>query len=201
MKVVALELSSGVGSIAWLGSELAEPFSVSFPNDRKHSGVFFENLQASLKRFGRPERVVVGLGPGSYAGTRIAIATATGLSTAAGARLSGAASLRAIETDASEYIVIGDARRNSFFFARVSERQCVAGPLLADAQELGERLQGSACPIFTSESLTAFPAAEVRHPSALILAELSEDMTEQAAQPLEPIYLRAPHITYPKVVG
>ncbi|MEP6822965.1 MAG: tRNA (adenosine(37)-N6)-threonylcarbamoyltransferase complex dimerization subunit type 1 TsaB [Chthoniobacterales bacterium] len=198
---VAFELSSGVGSVAWCGSGLEEPFLVRFPNDRKHSGVFFQNLQASLKRFGRPDRVVVGLGPGSYAGTRIAIATATGLAAATGARLSGTASLRAMETDASEYIVIGDARRNAFFFARMLGRRCIDGPLLAEAPELGERLQGSACPIFTSESLTAFPVAEVRHPSALILAELNEDMTEQAAQSLEPIYLRAPHITYPKVVG
>lgn len=201
MKTVAFELSSGVGSIAWCGSGVAEPFLVRFPNDRKHSGVFFENLQASLERFGQPDRVVVGLGPGSYAGTRIAIATAAGLAAATGARLSGTASLRAIETEAAEYVVIGDARRNSFFFARVLERRCVEGPLLADAQELGERLHGIAYPIFASEPLTAFPVAEVRHSSALILAELAEDMMEQAARPLEPIYLRAPHITYPKAVG
>ncbi len=201
MKTVAFELSSGVGSIAWCGSGVAEPFLERFPNDRKHSGVFFENLRASLKRFGQPERVVVGLGPGSYAGTRIAIATATGLAAATGARLRGAASLRAMETDVPEYVVIGDARRNSFFFARVSGRQCVDGPLLTDAQELGDRLRGVACPVFTSEPLIAFPAVEVRHPSALILAKLADDLTESAAQPLEPIYLRAPHITYPKVVG
>ncbi len=201
MKTVGFELSSGVGSIAWCGTGEDAPFSISFPNDRKHSGVFFETLQASLLRFGRPERVVVGLGPGSYAGTRIAIATATGLAAATGALLVGTASLRAIETDASDYIVIGDARRNSFFFARVSGRRCSEGPLLMEARELGERLANVTCPIFTSESLPALPGAEVRHPSALILAELAEEMTEEAAAPLEPIYLRAPHITYPKVVG
>src|SRR3982751_3989958 len=88
MKILALELSSGQGSIAWRedGRDLE---AMEFPNDRKHSGLFFENLERSLAQFGNPDRIVVGLGPGSYAGTRIAIATATGLQVAADSELLG----------------------------------------------------------------------------------------------------------------
>jgi tRNA A37 threonylcarbamoyladenosine modification protein TsaB len=71
-----------------------------------------------------------GLGPGSYAGTRIAIATAIGLEASTGARLASLPSICALESDTSTYGVIGDARRQTFFFAEVRERECVTAPLL-----------------------------------------------------------------------
>ena len=47
MKTLAFELSIGQGSIAWLenGEALGER---SFPNDRKDSGAFFENMERCL---------------------------------------------------------------------------------------------------------------------------------------------------------
>ncbi|MEO5721275.1 MAG: tRNA (adenosine(37)-N6)-threonylcarbamoyltransferase complex dimerization subunit type 1 TsaB [Chthoniobacterales bacterium] len=198
MKILALELSSPEGSIAWRDEDEA-PFLVRFPNDRKHSGVFFENLQSCLKRFGNPQWVVVGLGPGSYAGTRIAIACASGLVAACGAQLTGLTSLGAMEVEASEYAVIGDARRQSFFFARVRERLCVEGPLLFPEAEMGERLRGLTCPLVTTQPLPLAPDAIIAQPSALILAQISAETSDLVTEnPLEPIYLREPHITFPK---
>ena len=86
---------------------------------------------------GRPEVIVVGLGPGSYAGVRIAIATAVGLKAAWGARLLGLPSVCAL--DHVEYVAVGDARRNSFFFAHVIRGRCVEGPTLATAEEIFSR--------------------------------------------------------------
>ena len=77
MKTLALEMSTAQGSIVWREDEKAL-FDCRFAADRKHSGAFFENVQLCLERFGRPEQIIVGLGPGSYAGVRIAIATALG---------------------------------------------------------------------------------------------------------------------------
>ena len=77
MKILAFELSSSRGSIAWMTSG-QEPVVTRFANDRKHSGSFFEGIQKFSAEFGRPDKIVVGLGPGSYAGTRIAVAAATG---------------------------------------------------------------------------------------------------------------------------
>jgi len=71
MKILALELSTARGSLAWLND--AVEFARKWPNDRKNSAPFFENLNIVTKRFGVPEIIIVGLGPGSYAGTRIAI--------------------------------------------------------------------------------------------------------------------------------
>src|SRR5438105_503749 len=106
MKILALELSSGQGSIAWLDND-REPFLRFFANDRRHSGLFFQNLQLCSREFGPPHTIVVGLGPGSYAGVRIAIATALGLRAPSPTRLLGLASICGMDTPASEYRVIG----------------------------------------------------------------------------------------------
>src|SRR5437667_10229867 len=79
MKILALELSSASGSIALRNAD-TEEFFREWPNDRKNSGPFFEYLAEMQKQFGKPDTIVVGLGPGSYAGTRIAISAAIGLS-------------------------------------------------------------------------------------------------------------------------
>src|SRR5205814_1218523 len=52
MKILALELSTSRGSLAWLDGEIE--FTREWPNDRKNSAVFFENLQAVRRKFGAP---------------------------------------------------------------------------------------------------------------------------------------------------
>ena len=94
MKILALELSTARGSLAWLDSD-AESFR-DWPNDRKNSAAFFENIDIVTKKFGPPEEIIVGLGPCSYAGTRIAISAAFGLQISFGARLVGYPSICAI---------------------------------------------------------------------------------------------------------
>lgn len=201
MKILAIDLSTGRGTIAWADGT-ADAVEVEFANDRKHSGLFFENLQQTLQRFGNPELIAVGLGPGSYAGTRIAIATATGLQAATSARLVGLCSMRALEADAAEYIVIGDARRQSFFFTRVAQRECVEGPLLCTRDELLSRLADTKHPVFASEKIADAPAAMLAYPSARLLAELARQAPEaSASHSLEPIYLREPHITQPRLAA
>ncbi len=199
MKILALELSSGQGSIAWMENEMLL-FSAEFANDRKHSGLFFEHLDQSVARFGAADRIVVGLGPGSYAGTRIAIAAAIGLQAVSGAELIGLPSLCAFPVEETDLAVIGDARRESFFFARVSRRRCVEGPTLLTREELVRQLELLTLPVVATEMLNDFPNARLRYPSAKILAEIATDSPPEITRaPLEPIYLREPHITQPKI--
>jgi tRNA threonylcarbamoyladenosine biosynthesis protein TsaB len=199
VKTLALEMSSPCGSIAFLDGE-EERFACEFANDRKHSGFFFEQLRLCLRKCGMPAQIIVGLGPGSYAGTRIALATATGLQVASGARLLGWPSLCAMPTEAEEYAVIGDARRSSFYFARVAGRQCVEGPVLLGQEELLQRVATLDGPVFSTEELVAFPGSAVAMPSARVLARLEALAHAGTTEcPLQPIYLREPHITQPKV--
>ena len=58
MKVLALELSTARGSLAWL-DDGGDPIERDWPNDRKNSGPFFENLTAIRERFGLPEIIIV----------------------------------------------------------------------------------------------------------------------------------------------
>lgn len=199
MKTLAFELSSGQGSIALL-EDGAVLFDCGFPNDRKDSGAFFENVQLCLQQFGVPGEIVVGLGPGSYAGVRIAIATALGLRTAVNANLVGIASICAIDVEDRDYGVTGDARRQSFYLARVSNGRLVDGPTLMTANELETQISQAALPVYSSERLPRFPLVKLVYPSARRLAELAHLQSAEIddTRPLEPIYLREPHITTPK---
>ena len=205
MKILALELSSARGSIAALADDVDPSAALrtclarEWANDRKHSGLFFDNLQEITKNFGAPETIVVGLGPGSYAGIRIAISAAIGLQQATGARLVGLPSICAFEAD--EYCVIGDARRNSFFFGHVRANDLIEGPTLLSEAELRTKMDKleSNMSIFCSEQLPQFERVIVRYPSAKILARLAQDPNRRfALPPLEPMYLREPHITMPR---
>jgi tRNA threonylcarbamoyladenosine biosynthesis protein TsaB len=217
MKILALELSTAHGSLAWLDDDDVV-LGREWPNDRKHSGAFFENLKLISQKFGSPDKIIVGLGPGSYAGTRIAISAAIGLHLAGGTgsvpsqkfvgrhggrpsiELIGYPSICAIEHDANEYCVIGDARRQSFFFALVCANDLIEGPILLTETELQSRLDKleTNMSIFSSDNLTQFERVQLHYPSAELLARLAQTGGRSfSLPPLEPLYLREPHITKP----
>jgi tRNA threonylcarbamoyladenosine biosynthesis protein TsaB len=222
MKILALELSTARGSLAWLEAEeqpARAPTAAregacaprdreldfrDWPNDRKNSGPFFANLDAVTRKFGSPDIVLVGLGPGSYAGTRIAISAGIGLQVASNARLIGFPSICAMECEFQDYCVIGDARRKSFFFAHIRMHELIEGPGLASEEELKSKVasMGNDVPVLCSESLPQFERAVIRYPSAVLLARLALDPRRSfSSSPLEPIYLREPYITTPKVAS
>ena len=70
MKILALELSTARGSLAWLNTcesayvsqiENVDLVVREWPNDRKNSALFFENLQNVRRKFGVPDTIVIGL--------------------------------------------------------------------------------------------------------------------------------------------
>lgn len=198
MRILALELSTGRGSVGFADRENVA-FTREFANDRKHSGAFFEALEAAHESSGAADLIFVGLGPGSYAGVRIAISAAIGLQAAYGAQLVGIPSICATDVNDPEFCVIGDARRKSFFYSRIVNGECAEGPMLLDEQALRDRLRDSDLPVYSAETLLQFPQARIAYPSAVRLAHLGQrDGADKVGPPLEPIYLREPHITQPK---
>jgi tRNA threonylcarbamoyladenosine biosynthesis protein TsaB len=204
MSILALELSTTRGSLAWRGDDSSVRRYLTWPNDRKDSGPFFMQVKAVVEELGNANRIVIGLGPGSYAGVRIAIATGIGLTAAAAAsaELLGYPSICAIEGAPEVYSVIGDARRQSFFFATVRNRAVIADYRLLTENELHEQLGQlpAHLPVFSSDVLPQFQGrVEQRHPSAEVLAELAaQGRVELVRPPLEPIYLREANVTIPK---
>lgn len=199
MTTLGLETSTSHGSVALVAFG-APIFEERFVADRSHSASLFGTLEKARKKVSRIDQVAIGIGPGSYAGVRIAIAAALGLQIGAGAMLIGIPSIAALECDALEYLAVGDARRESFYFTHVKDGLCVEGPLLESEREVRQRLGAHfRLPVYAPVALEAFPTARVALPSALRLAQLaSQGRGIVQENDLEPIYLREPHITQPK---
>lgn len=196
MITLAIETSTPHGSVA-VHDGAALLFSEGFVSDRGHSSLLFPLLQAALARGPRVEQIAVGLGPGSYAGVRIAIATAMGLELTLGVPLVGIPSVAALAGE-SHYIAIGDARRETWYWTKVAHGVCLEGPLLLEAADFRARLSAADWAILSTEPLPslrtqiAFPTAET------IAAFAAQGRGIVATGALEPIYLREPHITKPK---
>ncbi len=199
MKVLAIDTSTSHGSVALLddGRLLLDESCIS---DRNHGCALVPLLQRAGELAGRFDLIAVGLGPGSYAGVRIAIATAMGIGMAMGAKLVGLPSVAAWECDAERHLAIGDARRDTFYFTKVEGGTCTDGPMLVDAAGLLARLASLPdWPVLSAEPLALVPQAVVSRPRALTLARLAAGGRGICAEgDLEPLYLREPHITLPK---
>ena len=113
-----------------------------------------------------------------------------------GGALAGISSLCAI-SDENDFCVIGDAKRASFFFAKISDGLLKSDPELLSADEMNKRISSiTTIPIYTSDELPQFASVKVRFPSAKLLCLRVQTAPQNLARaPLAPIYLREPHIT------
>ncbi len=196
--ILAIDTSTPRGSIALLENGRLL-FDEVFPCDRSQGSDLYLLLAKVSALAPKLEKIAVGIGPGSYAGVRISIASALGLSLACGAELIGLASVAALETDAPEYVAVGDARRDTFYFTKVRDGVCVEPPQLLDAASLATRLaEAPGVPVFSTTPLACFPQAAIALPRATRLARFAEagvGILERGD--FEPLYLREPYITQP----
>ena len=212
--ILAIETSTPDASLALFDGDRREvTWEERFTSDRAHNAVIFEPLERALELVGDLQAVVVGTGPGSYSGIRVGIAVANGVSLARSVPCFGVSSLSALPTanSADDYRVIGDARRGEFFVVDVRERRPRGEARMMSAEVLAEGLGEGAddLAIYTLEEsvVKRFEEfgveASLLRPTAAQLARVASAMNDTersdlARQPLEPIYLRAPHITVAK---
>jgi tRNA threonylcarbamoyladenosine biosynthesis protein TsaB len=198
MTVLAIDTSTNRGSVVVLVTgelQLEEQFNA----ERSHSTTLFAALERAREIVPSFDRMAIGLGPGSYAGVRIAVAAAMGMQMVGSGELVGIPSVAALDTGTADYVVIGDARRSTFYWTHVRDGICCEGPLLLDETALRERLTVTHLPVFATESVPGFEQAALALPTASILARLATiDRGIVMRGDLEPIYLREPHITQPK---
>jgi len=194
MRALAFDLSTRQGSIA-VADDDRLLVSRQWSNDQRNSAPFFRALDQMVREYSLPKMIIVGTGPGSYTGTRIGISAAIGLQATTGATLSALPSICAISAQA-DYAVIGDAKRSSFFFARVRDGRPLSNPELMSEPDIVARISQMTIPIYTSDDLPQFKQAKLRFPSAALLCQRAWEFPQNLARPpLSPIYLREPHIT------
>ncbi|HEY0392126.1 MAG TPA: tRNA (adenosine(37)-N6)-threonylcarbamoyltransferase complex dimerization subunit type 1 TsaB [Solirubrobacterales bacterium] len=160
------------------------------------------------------ERLAVGLGPGSFVGIRIGIATARGLAASTGLPLTGVCTLDALGRALGELasaegsrLAVLDARRGEAFAALYSPAgERLWEPFVASPAELGERLaELPAPPLAAGSGAVRFRDELARHGvevpedadplhrvAARHICALAETAAERGEKRLEPIYLRAP---------
>lgn len=196
--ILALETSTAHGSVAlWCKGAVVQEWH--FVSDRTHNSLLFAPLAAALD-MADPDMIVVGTGPGSYSGVRVALSAALGVALAKKAALIGWPSLTAFDMTA-EGCVIGNARRGSFFIADIAAARLQGEPRLVDEETLARDTQGRT--VWTFDDTAWVPGAILVKPSAAWLARRAaalppEEIVALSAATPEPIYLRAPFITTPK---
>ena len=196
MNILAIDTSTDVASLAvWRDGEILWKREIS--SKKTHSSALFPALEEARDVAARIDRIAVGLGPGSYAGVRIAIAGAFGLQFVWNCELVGIPSVLAVAPVGAHFRVIGDARRGAWYYSRIKNGECIDGPrLIESAAALAEVLAGSDEAIFSTEVLPELWNAQCRLPDAAILAELAAaESGILQRDDLEPLYLREPHIT------
>lgn len=198
MNILAIETSVAQASLC-LYSGGKVKFSTSWQAERNHDAHLFPALQHALDSLPSPDLldyILVGAGPGSYGGVRVALAAGVGISTVTQARLVALESWAQLaEADAC---VVADARRGGWTVRFPDARIEVLTP---------EQLKQLPNELYTVESTGVLSSKGIENvrkeglvPTAEGLVQTWFGMSESERllleeKPAEPIYVRPPHIT------
>ena len=203
--ILIIETSTEAASVALAvdGILVAEE---GFISDRRHNALLFTPLAKILEIHGGHsfDAVLVGSGPGSYSGTRVGIAAAQGAALVAGCKAVALPSLLATPEALSgrPCLAVGDARRGSFWLARMDGGELTEEPWLTDRlgfESALETAEGDGTAIFCMDPIRGM-GIHLFRPSASSLWQAWQSASAQtraiwAGKIPQPIYLAPPHIT------
>jgi tRNA threonylcarbamoyladenosine biosynthesis protein TsaB len=149
-------------------------------------------LRQASARTGELDALAVGIGPGSFTGVRVGLATARGIALALGIPVAGVSTLDALAAGAPGAVPVVDARRKEVFVLQDEPR--VLAPAEVDIPP-GTTYIGSGAvryrSIFEAGGGQVPPDGDERHlPRARFHAALARDFGP--AEEVEPLYLRVP---------
>jgi tRNA threonylcarbamoyl adenosine modification protein YeaZ len=202
MRTLAVDFSSERRSVAVLNGMQVTGQAAELGGRATHPFALIETAlrEANWEREA-VECLAVGLGPGSYAGIRSAIALAQGWQVARGIRLLGISSVEALAAQAQAAGMLGsvhfliDAQRGEFYTASYEildgvTLRSVLDLRVASAGEVQNTTQRGR--LVVSQDLSSrFPGAVVMQPDAAALGRLAQHRTDYVSgDRLQPIYLR-----------
>jgi len=212
MMILGLDTSTLAGSIALIRDEqiLGE---VSFNLGRKHTERLLPEMDWLFHRLGLEpksiEGIAVGIGPGSFTGVRVGLATAKGLALSLSVPIVGVSSLEALAWSVRFYdgpiLALLDARKGEVFarfyqggknFQAGSEHLVIPPDRLIPMIKEKTLAVGEGSRIYQDQfqGKAAFAGFEFEYPRASIIGKLGwERLARKETDPLEqmvPIYLR-----------
>lgn len=222
MRLAAIDTSTVLGGIA-----LFEDGALVGQESRRVSNAHGESLLPMVSGLferlgwspGQVRRWGVGIGPGSFTGVRIAVATVKGIALATGAEVVGVTSLDALALglDADVIVSLVDAGKGEVFAQVRRGGQLVLAPSHVRLEDLGRRLAAiagaSATIIAAGEpapalDLSAFGSratvvVSAPHdlPHAAAVGRMAMARAPDDTEALEPLYVRPPDITVPRAIG
>ena len=206
MLTLALETSTPHGSLALVEDDhlvVTEAFQAL----RGHNSKIYGPLETVLAQLhGRTlDRIVVGTGPGSYTGARIAIAIGNALALCHNAALIGYSSLCAASLGAEHqrYWLVGDARRDQWYRAEIHDGRLKGQTVCEDRRTWEAAIQGAldeGIAVLSFDAKTPHSGALLDHPTAERLIAVSQHV-EPTDTPVEPAYLAPAFITTPRKAG
>lgn len=202
MNILAIETSTPTASLC-LSQNGVVTYSTEWTTPRNHDAYLFPALQEAMNKLGdtSPDLILIGAGPGSYGGVRVALAAAVGISTVKGCDTVAICSWLGLA--APGIGIISDAKRGGWTLLRPSGDICVL-----TLEQLKEE-QANGLKIATIEEADLVKKYEISvlcsslKPTASGLIHAWNTLTQEQkdklkATPPEPIYVRPPHITEAK---
>ena len=204
MTLVALEGSGRPGSVA--AKHEGEVVMRVLAEKAAHASDLLPTLDELVADRRSIRGILVGTGPGSFTGLRVAIATAMGIARGTGAPMRGVPSIEALLFDVldegQEGCVVLDARSRELYFAHyrrlADDVEAIVEPCVVPANEPLEL--PSAARLFSDDAgarAAAIDAARIDGPAetnAAAVLRLGERRLErlgpEAPESVEPLYLR-----------